>query len=547
MIMAFIYIEQFEWIKNYQFYQTMIRLFPNEGLHYLMTEILHMDIKWSIEWFLYIISILSTFLFSITNTTSKISNRVFSLIRIGSLTICIMFLLAKITMTILQSSWQISIFWTFIWIFILQIWAINSIAGLYHISWIIFMAQYYINLRQKSHGRRLQRFYGRLLRYERKQRIHQNFRQLFFRQIIGHHYQSFAMLQREIRDYNQQLKRYLSVIFTLITVLITYLVYLILMTEQNFIFLSLYIIGAHAHYVALSVLIIGCNMIKQNNVKILRLQRKCLTLSSTCERKFFHNYQLFKFETITSIQLNQPSGFQLGNGVIITSYTFILYLFYYDELIHRKFMLINNVHVKPMGRIVRPHKNKILLALTSILVTLVSILMIQQPQWIRNYVSLCILTRMFPTEGIKYLSASIVMCTINNMMNAFYATSTRYEQFQFLLPINDERWRNLNKQDSGRYEMNKDYVFSIARCAIISIGTLFAIAMIMMIMLKSLWKISIFWTIFWPFIMYIWTYHTGSAFLHITSFIFILQYYLNLRQQSFLRIMQRLLLSIHYL
>ena len=156
------------------------------------------------------------------------------------------------------------------------------------------MAQYYLNLRQKSHGRRLQRFYERLLRYERKQRIHQNFRQLLLRHMIGHYYQSFAMLQREIHDYNQQLKRYLSVIFTLITVLITYLVYLILMTEQNFIFLSLYIAGTQAHYMSLSVLIIGCNMIKQNNVKILRLQRKCLTLSSTCERKFFHNYQLFK-------------------------------------------------------------------------------------------------------------------------------------------------------------------------------------------------------------------------------------------------------------
>ena len=201
----------------------------------------------------------------------------------------------------------------------------------------------------------------------------------------------------------------------------------------------------------------------------------------------------------------------MENTYYRTIHNQILYLFYYDELIQRKFMLINNVHVKPMGRIVCPHKNKILLALTSILVTFVSILMIQQPQWLQNYVSLCILTRMFPTEGIKYLSASIVMCTINNMMNAFYATSTRYEQFQFLLPINDGRWRNLNKQDSGRYEMNKDYVFSIARCAIISIGTLFAIGMIMMIMLKSLWKISIFWTIFWPFIMYIWTYHTGSG------------------------------------
>ncbi|KAH7641379.1 hypothetical protein HUG17_4423 [Dermatophagoides farinae] len=340
MIMAFIYIEQLEWIKNYQFYQTMIRLFPNEGLQYLMTGFFIWSINGLLNGFYTSSRYYQHFYFLLpiqhqkyrelntkdSNKYASIRNHFFSLIRLETLTICIVFLLANITMTILQSSWQISIFWTFIWLFIIQLWAINSIAGLYHVSLIIFMAQYYINLRQKSYVRRLQRFYGRLLRYERKERIHQNFRELFFRQIIGHHYQSFAMLQREIRDYNQQLNRYLSVIFTLITVLITYLVYLILMTEQNFMYLSLFIVVAQAHYVLLSVLIIGCNMIKQNNVKILRLQRKCLTLSSTCERKLFQNYQLFKFETITGIQLNRPLGFQLGNGMIITSYTFVTFL-----------------------------------------------------------------------------------------------------------------------------------------------------------------------------------------------------------------------------
>ncbi|KAH7641383.1 hypothetical protein HUG17_4427 [Dermatophagoides farinae] len=294
----------------------MIRLFPKEGLHYIMTSEIIWTLNGLLNGFYSSSRYYQNFYFILpiqhrryrelntkdSNKYALIRDRVFSMIRIGSLTICIMFLLGKITMTILQPSWQISIFWTVIWMFILQIWAINSIA-----DYNDFMDDYYVMSVNRG-------FIKIFVNY-------------YLRQIIGHHYQSFAMLQREIRDYNQQLKRYLSVIFTLITVLITYLVYLILMTEQNFIFLSLYIIGAHAHYVTLSLLIIGCNMIKQNNVKILRLQRKCLTLSSTCERKFIHNYQLFKFETITSIQLNRPSGFQLGNGVIITSYTFVTFLF----------------------------------------------------------------------------------------------------------------------------------------------------------------------------------------------------------------------------
>nr|XP_046911654.1 uncharacterized protein LOC124492720 [Dermatophagoides farinae] len=338
MIMAFTYIGQFEWVKNYQFYQTMIRLFPSEGLHYLMAAFIIWTLNALSNGFYASSRYFQDFYFLLpiqhrryrelntkdSNKYTLIRDRVFSMIRIESLTICIMFLLGKITMTILQSSWQISILWTLIWLFIMQIWTLNANAGLYHISSIIFMAQYYLTLRQKSHGRTLQRFYGRLLHYERKQS--KQMRQLLLLQLIGHYYQSFAMLQREIHNYNQQLKRYLSVIFTLITVTITYLVYLILMTKQNFIFLLLFIVVTHSHYVALSILIIGCNMIKQNNVKTLRLQRKCLTLSAACERKLFHNYHLFKFETITSINLNRPSGFQLGNGVIITSYTFVTFL-----------------------------------------------------------------------------------------------------------------------------------------------------------------------------------------------------------------------------
>ncbi|KAH9527149.1 hypothetical protein DERF_001189 [Dermatophagoides farinae] len=340
MVMAFIYIEQFEWIKSYRFYQAMIRLFPNEGLHYLMTAFIIWTINGLLNGFYASSRYYQQYYFILpmqhrryrklttrdSNKYALIRDRIFSLVRIGSSIIGILFLLGIITMAIQNSSWQISIFWTFIWIFIFPLFGINVMGGLYHMSSIIFMSQYYINLRQKSRGRAFQQFYEQLVRYERKQRIHRNSRQFLLEKIIGNYYQSFAMLQREIHDYNQQLKRYLSVIFTLITVLITYLVYLILMTEQNFIFLSLYIAGTQAHFMSLSVLIIGCNMIKQNNVKILRLQRKCLTLSSTCERKFFHNYQLFKFETITNIQLNRPSGFQLGNGVTITSYTFITFL-----------------------------------------------------------------------------------------------------------------------------------------------------------------------------------------------------------------------------
>ena len=144
MIMAFIYIEQFEWIKNFEFYQILIRIFPNEGLHYIMAALIIWTLNGLLNGFYASSRYYRDFHFLLpmkhrkyrelntkdSNKYALIRNRVFSFVRIGSLTICIIFLLDKITMTILQSLWRISIFWTFSWIFIMQLWTINANAGM---------------------------------------------------------------------------------------------------------------------------------------------------------------------------------------------------------------------------------------------------------------------------------------------------------------------------------------------------------------------------------------------------------------------------------
>ncbi|KAH9527155.1 hypothetical protein DERF_001195 [Dermatophagoides farinae] len=333
MFIAYSYMYLFEWVKNYQFDRAYIGLLPKDGINYLMVT----AILWGInalfngfyassryyQHFHFLLPILHQRYCELnTNDSNKyalIRNCLLSLIRIGSSIMCILLVLGIITMSIQHSTWQISIFWSFTWIFTLLLYSIHVVAAIYHISSIIFLAQYYLNLRQKSHGRTLQRFYGQLSRYERKQRIHQNSRQFLFGKIIEYYYQSFAMLQREIRDFNQQLKRYLSCISITIH------------CDSK---CTLYVIISIDHWLQYD---------RKNNVKTLRLQRKCLTLSSTCKRKLFHNYQLFKFETITSIQMNQPSGFELGNGVIITSYTFVTFLVNISSF----FFLISQVHSVP--------------------------------------------------------------------------------------------------------------------------------------------------------------------------------------------------------
>ena len=143
MIMAFIYIGQFEWIKNYQFYRTLIKTLPNEGLHYLMVTM----ILWALNALLNGFYASSRyyqhyhFLLPIqhrryrelntkdSNKYALIRDRVFSMNRIFSSIIGILFLLGIVTMAIQNLSWQISIFWTFIWIFIFPLFGINVMGG----------------------------------------------------------------------------------------------------------------------------------------------------------------------------------------------------------------------------------------------------------------------------------------------------------------------------------------------------------------------------------------------------------------------------------
>nr|XP_027196522.1 uncharacterized protein LOC113791005 [Dermatophagoides pteronyssinus] len=252
--MSIIYIKQFDWIQDYSMYQAMTGLFPKDGLHYLMQGLIIWSLNSMINGFYASSRRFEDYDFLLPIRYEKYrklndkNQKKFNLLRDR----------------------------------------IFSMTPLYHVASIVFIIQYYYNLRQKS-------------------------------------------FIREIDKHNHQLKRFVSVIFTSITVTITFLVYLITMTEQNIIFICLYLVVLHSHYMILILLIIASDIIKDNNEKILRLKRKCLSLS-TLDKKIFLNRQLFKYESITSTLLNRPSGFQLTNGIIITSYTFVTFIFNIIEL-----------------------------------------------------------------------------------------------------------------------------------------------------------------------------------------------------------------------
>lgn len=190
--------------------------------------------------------------------------------------------------------------------------------------------------------------------------------------------------------------------------------------------------------------------------------------------------------------------------------------FHYEELIGEIF-LNNNIVIDIERRkniieqISRPYFRTILVGMITFFVKFATLMLIIQPEWINNYNYFEILSRMLPNDGRKYLSAALNMCAINTVVIAFYATSTNYEQFRFLLPIRYSQCRHLNKQDSDHYEWIKDYVFSITRISMITPCALLLLGMILMSLLEPVWQISIFWTLFWLLTMNIWALHTASG------------------------------------
>ncbi|OTF69794.1 hypothetical protein BLA29_003655 [Euroglyphus maynei] len=153
---------------------------------------------------------------------------------------------------------------------------------------------------------------------------------------------------------------------------------------------------------------------------------------------------LLNFEIIMWRKLMQNKYFQLIGEIFLNNNIVI-------DIERRKNII---------EQISRPYFRTILVGMITFFVKFATLMLIIQPEWINNYNYFEILSRMLPNDGRKYLSAALNMCAINTVVIAFYATSTNYEQFRFLLPIRYSQCRHLNKQDSDHYEWIKDYNFN---------------------------------------------------------------------------------------
>lgn len=194
------------------------------------------------------------------------------------------------------------------------------------------------------------------------------------------------------------------------------------------------------------------------------------------------------------------------------------FIFKYDELIEKTFRLDE----KPIGWIKNPPHHSPFFVLPSLLVCTMSIIYIKQFDWIQDYTMYQAMTGLFPKDGLHYLLQGLIIWSLNSMFNGFYASSRRFEDYDFLLPIRYEKYRKLNDKNQKKFNLLRDRIFSMIRIESYLICALFLLGKLIIMIQQSSWKISIFWSIIWLFIIQLWTNNANSGKKIIHSFHFIL-------------------------
>ena len=188
------------------------------------------------------------------------------------------------------------------------------------------------------------------------------------------------------------------------------------------------------------------------------------------------------------------------------------YIFKYDELMQKQ-IIENNYPIdkKPIGKIMNPPHHHPIFFVPFISVMVMAFIYIEQFEWIKSYRFYQAMIRLFPNEGLQYLMAAFIIWTLNSLLNGFYASSRYYQHFHFLLPIQHRRYRELNTKDSNKYTLIRDRVFSIIRIELVILCIIFLLGKVTMTILQPSWQISIFWTLFWIFIMQLWTINADAG------------------------------------
>ncbi|KPM03983.1 hypothetical protein QR98_0024220 [Sarcoptes scabiei] len=196
-------------------------------------------------------------------------------------------------------------FWVIFWNLLFLYWVLHTTTNLHQTPIILTIIQDYLNRKQKAIERKIHELNEKLLR-----------RSITFQQ------------------YNNRMRRYLSILFIFLTILITYLFYILFLSGLPIDYVPIYAILCSSHIGLMALLIISCGRIasldkrfNHNNQTMLQRitnrQRKHINRMRNVTDKFVLWKEEFKYTNVMACMSRRPLGFTLINGYLVTTETLL--------------------------------------------------------------------------------------------------------------------------------------------------------------------------------------------------------------------------------
>ncbi|XP_075681384.1 uncharacterized protein LOC113789313 isoform X1 [Dermatophagoides pteronyssinus] len=235
-------------------------------------------------------------------------------------------------------------------------------------------------------------------------------------------------------------------------------------------------------------------------------------------------------------------------------------LYHYDEIIRKNYYpstttttttttesFIENEQIKNSNeKIKRPFWNVTIPGLISCAYFFGLIVYLIWPDIVNVHPFFLIVPSMVPANIRIYCSTMSSIWAANYIALVFYGISTQLRQFQFLhlLHLNKSNGRGLDQKNLQRLRLYRDRLFSLERstCTSVTLSAWFAVAF--SIIQQKLWEHSLFWLIVWELIFLLWVCYACSGSYQFPAFIFIVKYYLILKQKILQRRMQRFFMRL---
>ncbi|UXI18497.1 26S proteasome regulatory subunit [Sarcoptes scabiei] len=230
------------------------------------------------------------------------------------------------TMEIIRKSLMVNYnpFWVIFWNLLFLYWVLHTTTNLHQTPIIFTIIQDYLNRKQKAIERKIHELNEKLLRRS------VNLTYAYNKFIEINHLQ--ILFEITFQQYNNRMRRYLSILFIFLTILITYLFYILFLSGLPIDYVPIYAILCSSHIGLMALLIISCGRIasldkrfNHNNQTMLQRitnrQRKHINRMRNVTDKFVLWKEEFKYSNVMACMSRRPLGFTLINGYLVTTET----------------------------------------------------------------------------------------------------------------------------------------------------------------------------------------------------------------------------------